>query len=107
MSSERDRAGEIQQQTGRDQTERTASKGKMRKRRPLTAADPFLSLRMIQKVRRTTVSMIKGHRSYDRLVSIIPSFIRPFGLRSIETVYLRERRSAATHVRDLIGHPSF
>jgi hypothetical protein len=34
--------------------------------RPLIAADPFLRLRMAQKVRKTTVSTIEGHRSYDR-----------------------------------------
>jgi hypothetical protein len=38
----------------------------MCKRRTLTAADPFLSLHMVQKVRGTTVSMIEAHRSYDR-----------------------------------------
>jgi hypothetical protein len=37
--------------------------------RSLIAADPFLSLRMIQKVLKPTVSTINGHRSYDREVS--------------------------------------
>jgi hypothetical protein len=66
MSSEPDLVGEIEQQARRDETERTVSEGEMCKRRLLTAADSFLSLHMIQKVRRTTVSTVERHRSGDR-----------------------------------------
>jgi hypothetical protein len=77
---ERNRTDEIEQQMRRDETERPASERKMCKRRLLTTADPFLNLRMIQKVRITTVSTIEGHRSY-REASIVLSSIRPLGLR--------------------------
>jgi ubiquinone/menaquinone biosynthesis C-methylase UbiE len=74
---EPDRAGEIEQQTRRNETECVASEGEMCKRRPLTAADPFLSLRIIQNVHRTTVGTMEGHPSYDHEASIVRLFIRP------------------------------